>query len=126
MPDGIIYCLNLNLSICFRVGSRRNVTIKAKLYVRTVNNNFQPLSIFCHKEVHLTCCLGLELIIVKWFTKILKGIEDTPMTECNLGKIQKTNSPGCLKNLFSEVFHMNFFLHLIWNELNGTNINSLT
>ena len=33
MADGILYCLNLNLSVQFRVGSRRPVTFKTELYV---------------------------------------------------------------------------------------------
>ena len=48
----------------FRVRSRSPVTFKTKLYVTTVNNSFQPLPIFRHKELHLRCCIGLELSIV--------------------------------------------------------------
>ena len=57
MADRILYCLNLNLSMPFRGGSRSPVTC---LFVTTVNNNFQPLPIFCHKELHLRCCTGLD------------------------------------------------------------------
>ena len=46
---------------------------KTKLYVTTVNNSFQPLPIFRHKELHLRFCVGLELSIVI-STKILKGM----------------------------------------------------
>ena len=74
MVDDLLYCLNLNLSMHFRVRSRSPVTFKAKLYVTTVNNSFQPLPIFCRKELHLRCCIGLELNIVIWSAKILKGI----------------------------------------------------
>ena len=57
-----IYCLsNINLSMCFRVRSRRLVTFKMSLYVTTVNNSFKLLPISCHKELHLRCCIGLEL-----------------------------------------------------------------
>ena len=74
MPDGILYCLDLNLSVSFRVRFRSRTTFKKKFYVTTVTNSFQPLPIFCHKEVHLRCCIKLELNIVTWSTKILKGI----------------------------------------------------
>ena len=37
---------------------------KIKLYVTTVNNSFQPLAVFCQEELHLRCCIGLELNIV--------------------------------------------------------------
>ena len=61
--DGILYCLNLILSIHFRVRSRSPVTFKIKPCVTTVNNSFQPLPIFCHKELHFRCNIGLELNI---------------------------------------------------------------
>ena len=65
MPDGILYCLkNLNLSMSYRDGSRSPVTFKTKLSVRTVNNSFQLFFIFCHKELHLRRCIGLEWNIV--------------------------------------------------------------
>ena len=101
---------NLNLSMPFRIGFRSPVTFKTKLYVTTVNNNFQPLPIFCHKELHLRCCIGLELNIVTWYTKILKGIGDHshqmphPMIKCNLEKIWKTNPRRCPKNTLPEIF----------------------
>ena len=40
MPDGILYCLNLNLSMCFRVRSRSPVTFKTKLSLATVSYSF--------------------------------------------------------------------------------------
>ena len=89
---------------------RSPVTFKTKLYVTTVNNNFQPLPIFCHKELHLRCCIGLELNIVTWYTKILKGIgghsHQMPhhMIKCNLEKIWKTNPCRCPKNTLPEIF----------------------
>ena len=101
---------NLNLSMPFRIGFRSPVTFKTKLYVTTANNNFQPLPIFCHKELHLRCCIGLELNIVTWYTKILKGIGDHshqmphPMIKCNLEKIWKTNPCRCPKNTLPEIF----------------------
>ena len=71
MPDGILPYLNL--SMCFRVGSTSPATFKMKLSVTTVNYSFQLFPIFCHKKLHLRCCIGLELSIVISSTKILKG-----------------------------------------------------
>ena len=48
----------------FRVGSSSPVTCKMKLYVTTVNNSFQPLPIFCHKELHLRVRIRLDLIVI--------------------------------------------------------------
>ena len=64
---------NTALSMCFRVGSTSPVTFKMKLSVTTVNYSFQLFPIFCHKKLHLRCCIGLELSIVISSTKILKG-----------------------------------------------------
>ena len=44
IADGILYRLNLNWSMHFRVGSRSPLAFKTKLYVTTVNNSFQPLA----------------------------------------------------------------------------------
>ena len=49
IQDEILYCFNLNLSVCFRVGSRGLVTFKMKLSV-TMNSSFQLSPIFCHKD----------------------------------------------------------------------------
>ena len=62
MPDGILYCLNLNLFMCFRVRSKSLVTFKTKLFLTTVSNSSQLLP-FCHKELHLRYFIGLELNI---------------------------------------------------------------
>ena len=64
MADEKLYCLNLNLSMHFRVSTRSPVTFKIRLYVTTVNNSFQTLPIFCYEEVHLGGCIGLDLNIV--------------------------------------------------------------
>ena len=79
MADGILYCLNRNLSMHFRVGFGSLATFKTGLYVTSVNNGFQSLLIFCHKELHLKCCIELELYIVRWSTKILKDIRRTSL-----------------------------------------------
>ena len=87
-------------SMHFRVGSRNPATIMTKFYATAVNNSFQPLPNFCHKELHLRCCIGLKLNIVTWYAKFLR--EHT-----------------------SPIFLLSF-LGLISNGLNGDNINSLT
>ena len=92
MPNEILYCLNLNLSICFRAGSRSPVAFKTKLSVTTVSNSFQLFPIFCHKELHLRCCKVLKLKIAE-FTKNLKGIVRHPHD-----RVQTWDN---LKNLFS-------------------------
>ena len=122
MPDGIFYCLNLNWATHFRVEYRNSVTFKTKLYIKTVNNSFQPLAIFGHKDLHLWYCTGLELNTAT-FTKILKGIGGgIPMTEYNLGKIWKTDPPRRPKKCISRGF-----LHeVLSNGLNRVNTNSLT
>ena len=40
MVDGTLYCLNQNVSMHFRVGSKSPVTFKTKLCVATVNSIF--------------------------------------------------------------------------------------
>ena len=70
---------------------RSPVTFKTKLYVTTVSS-LQP--IFCHKELHPSCCIRLELNIVAWSSKILKDIGGLPpWLSANLGKYMK-NSPS--------------------------------
>ena len=115
MLDGIIYCVNLNLSICSRVGSRSPVTFKTILW--NSQNSLQLLPIFFYYK-ELRCCIGFELNIVAWSTKILKGIGGTSRSSATLGNMK--NSPWCPKNTFPEVFCIALsFLHLIWNGPNG-------
>ena len=64
MQDGILYCLNLNLSMRFSVRSRSPVIFKTKLSVATLNSSFQLLLTSSHKELHLRCYIGLVLNIV--------------------------------------------------------------
>ena len=95
MEDRILYCLNLNLSMPFRGGSRSPVTC---LFVTTVNNNFQPLPIFCHKELHLRCCIGLDhtfqpLRCPKW--EVYNEPEE---------KTLNFSTPKSSENAFSEIF----------------------
>ena len=58
MADEILYYLNLNLLMHFKVGSRNPAaTFKTKPYATTVNNSF--------KELHHSYCIELEFNIVK-------------------------------------------------------------
>ena len=50
MTGGILYYLNLNLSMHFRVESRSPVTFKMKLSITTVNNSSQLLPFFVTKS----------------------------------------------------------------------------
>ena len=78
MPDGLLFCLNLNLSMCIRVRSRSPATFKTKLYVTKANNSVQPLTTFYHKQLHLRSCIGLELDnSVTCSLKVVKSIEGT-------------------------------------------------
>ena len=100
MLDGILHCLNnLNLSICFSQ-SRSPVTCKIKLYITTANNSFQSLPIFCYKELHLKCCLGLELNNVKQSTKTLKHIDGTPHYWVKPWEIMRNSLSYMPKNTF--------------------------
>ena len=92
-----VYCFNLNSLMHPRVRFRSLFIFSTDLHVTTVKNNFQSLIFFCHEQLHLRCCKGLELNIRTWSTKILKGIGGTPYLriECNLGKIWKTHHPRC-------------------------------
>ena len=127
MADAILHCLNVNLSMHFRVRSRNPAIFNMKLYVTTVNNSFQSWPIFRHKELHLRCWKRLALNIVTWSTKILKGMThtSTPWSSATLGKYEKHTLLDALKTHL-EVFNIKFnFLHLISNGLDGVNNNSL-
>ena len=122
MLHGILCCLYLNLPMCFRVRSRSHVSL-SQSYVTTFNNSFQPLPIFCHKKLHLRCCIGLELNLVT-SAKILKSIGSIfplPMIKCNLGKIWKIHCPRYPKTTFPDVFHIKCFAFDI-NGLNGVRL----
>ena len=97
-----------------------------KLYVTTVNNSFQLLPNFCHKELNRRCCIELRLIIQKNSKRYLGAPTPPPppMIEWNLRKIWKTCSPRCPKIHFQRFFALSF-KHLISNGLNWVNNNSL-
>ena len=109
MADGILYCLNLNLSMYFRVGSRSPVTFKTNLYVTTVKNSFRILasSLMLHRR---------ELNNMTWSTKILKGIEGhlPPflLSSSLLGKYEKLTLIDALKIHFQRFFALNI-MHLL-------------
>ena len=75
--------------------------VKSRSHVQCLCTNsqqqFQTLPIFCHKELHLRCCKGLDQYCM---------LHRSPMTEYNLGKICKTYPPRCPKNTFPEVFYI--------------------
>ena len=75
-----------------------------KLYVTTVNNSFQPLHIFCHKELHFRCSIGVELNIIKWYREVLEGFEGLPpWLSATLGKYEKLTLLDALKTHMSNV-----------------------
>ena len=130
MADAILHCLNLNLSMHFKVGSRSPAIFNMNLYVITVNSSFQSLPIFRHKELHLRCCIGLALNIVTWYTKILKVIRAhlsfLPHDWVQPWENMKNNLPWCPKYTYLEVFSIKFSsLYLISNGPDGVNNNSL-
>ena len=59
---------------------------------------------FCLTKLHLRCCIGLELNILTWSTKVLKGIGGNPY---DLEKIWKIHPPRSPKNTFPP----KFFIH---------------
>ena len=69
------------------------ITFKTKFYGTKANNSFQLLPVFCHKELHLRCCIGLELSIVT-STKIMKEIG------CRFFKIGWLNCGQCKTNQY--------------------------
>ena len=90
----------------FRVRSRSPATFKTELSVTTVNSSFQLFPIFCHKELHLRCCIGLELNIVA-STKIqgVLGYQGAPpVIDYNLRKILKLTSLDALQIHFQKFF----------------------
>ena len=83
-----------------------------ELYVTTVNNSFQSLPIFCHKEIHLAGYIGHDLNILKWSTRILKDIGGDQVHPS-----ENTHIPRCPKNLFPEVLRSRFFtFNIKWTE----------
>ena len=103
MADEILSYLNLNFLMHSKVGSSNPAaTFKTKPYATTVNNT--------SKELHHRYCIELELNIVKWSTKIQKGIREHPPRSCAVvGKIWVTHPPRCPKNTFPEIFHTKAF-----------------
>ena len=119
MVDGILYCLNLNLFMHFRVVSRRPVTFKTKLSVTTVNNSFW---------LYISCFLPLrapfQMLHRDWieYCNIHKNF--------NWYRGSLAHNPvqpwGNVKKSLLEVFCIKLsFLHLISNGLNWVSINLL-
>ena len=114
----MIYCLNLKLSMCFKVRSKSPVKFRLKLCVTTVNNSFQLLPIFLSQRAP-----GLQLRCWKefgWnsvtFTKILKGIVGyPPWLSATLRKYKQFTFLNALKIHFQRFFALDCFLYLISN-----------
>ena len=103
MIDEILYCLNLNVSMHFRVWSRSSVTFKTKLYVIGSSHYL----FFYHKELHLRYCIGLELNIVIWFTCNMNVLGSSPLDlllSVTLGKCGKLTLLNVLKMHFQRFF----------------------
>ena len=118
MADGILYRLNLNWSMHFRVRSRSPVTFKTKLYVATVNNSFQQVapSYMLHRAWIEYCNM-----IYKTFKKVVRVPPSQTHTHYQVQPWENmvTRPPRCPKNKIPEVFHIKVsILHLISNELN--------
>ena len=108
--DGILYFLNLKLSLFFRVGCR-SPTFRMKLYLTTFNNNFLLLLFFCHNELHLRCFTGLKLNILFMIIEYSKRCQGIPAwsSAALLGKTWKTHSSRWHKHTFPEAFCIKYF-----------------
>ena len=107
MADGVLYCLNLNSVMRSRVRSRRPLIFPAKLYLFNISQQqFSGINLFCHEELHLRCYIELELNIVTWSTKILKGIgvPPTSWSSATLGKYEKLIHFNILKIHFQRFY----------------------
>ena len=75
-------------------GWKLKFIFKDKLSVTTVNNSFQLFPFFGHIELHLRCCIGLELNIAT-SRKILKG-----NIECKLKNLTILDALKCISRDF--------------------------
>ena len=79
----------------FRVGSKSPVTFKTKLCVTTVNNTFQPLTIF----VTESSTLDFAKAWIEYWIMITKILKYQGGISYDLEKIWKTHPPKYLENL---------------------------
>ena len=125
----ILYCLNLNLSMHVRVGSRSAITFKIKLSVTTGNSSFQPLPIFCHKDLHLKSLHRARFEYCNMIHKNSSRYWGHPhlrlRSSATLWKYENLTLLDAVKIHFQRPSAL-IILHLISNRLNGININSLT
>ena len=70
IPDRTFCCLNLNSSVCFRVGSRSPVTFQTKLCYILQSTAVSSYYLFFATKLHLRCCTGLELSMIVTRVKI--------------------------------------------------------
>ena len=119
MSNGRHYCLNLNLSMYFSLGSGSPVTFKIKLYVTKVNKSLKT-SIFCHKELHLRGPIRPDLNILRCPTKFLKHIGGTPLRSYDrLQPWENMNNSSlrCCKIQFERFFALTFFaFNIKWTK----------
>ena len=107
-PNGILYCLNLNLSVYFRVRSKL-------CHIKE--------DVFCHKDLYLRRCIRFELkILIYLIHKISKrfcGVEGghSPWSSAILWEYEKLTLLDALKIHFQRFFTL-AFLHIISNRLN--------
>ena len=109
-PNQILYCLNLNLSKDFKVG------FKMKLSVTTVNNSFQPLPIFCHKELCFRSCIRAWIECCKIIHKSSKRTLGQPPSPHYWAQ----PSQRCPKNIFPVgfCFKLSFRFNNKWTKWN--------
>ena len=65
------------------------------MYITTVNNTFQPLTFFCHEELHIRCCTGLEYCNMIQKKSIRHRVQPPPHDQGQSGEIMK-NSPSLM------------------------------
>ena len=80
MPDGILYCISLYLSMCFRVQSRTPAAFKTKL-CNKIQQQFPAIAYFFSQRAQQHITRSTKILIG------IRGYPPAPMINCNLGKI---------------------------------------
>ena len=110
----ILYCLKILIhpSISeWDIGAQSHLR-QSFMEQQSVNNSYQPLTVFCHKEFHIRCFIGIELNIIA-STKILKGIVGHPSSSAaTLGKYKQLTLLDARKMHFQRFFAASFW-HLL-------------
>ena len=104
-----------------------NAAFKTTFSVTTVKltaKHFPAVTFFSHKEFHLRCFIGLELNIVTWSTKILKGYgRHPPWSSAALGKYEKLTLLDALRIHFQRFFCIKFFAFIKWTRWGSYQLN---